>query len=106
MFENSVLVLNTLFIPVLIGHSNCYGFCHFETHRNALNHAGPPPQYTPEDRSFENLPMHDDDLDLDDPSNLPPSERPPDLPPPMAMIPSNRPISNNYENYPGELVVF
>ncbi|PFX14907.1 Receptor-type tyrosine-protein kinase FLT3 [Stylophora pistillata] len=63
---------------------------------------GPPPQYTPEDRSFENLPMHDDDLDLDDPSNLPPSERPPDLPPPMAMIPSNRPISNNYENYPDD----
>ena len=33
---------------------------------------------------------HPGDLDLDDPSTLPPSERPPDLPPPMAMLPSNR----------------
>ncbi|CAH3167452.1 unnamed protein product [Pocillopora meandrina] len=64
---------------------------------------GPPPQYTPEDRSFEDLPVHDgDDLDLDDPSNLPPNEGPPDLPPPMAMLPSNRPISNNYQNYPDD----
>ena len=50
--------------------------------------------------------MHDgDDLDLDDPSNLPPNEGPPDLPPPMAMLPSNRPISNNYQNYPGKVAV-
>ena len=51
---------------------------------------GPPPQYTPEDRSPEEPMHHPGDLDLNDPSTLPPSERPPDLPPPMAMLPSNR----------------
>ena len=60
---------------------------------------GPPPQYTPEDRSlerdFDNLdhvprsgrgprPMVTD-LDLDDPAG-----DPPDLPPPMAMLPNSR----------------
>ena len=43
------------------------------------------------------------DLDLDDPVNLPPSERPPDLPPPMAMLPSNRGMSN-YHHDPRKLI--
>lgn len=38
------------------------------------------------------------DLDLDDPVNLPRSERPPDLPPPMAMLPSNRGMSNYHHD--------
>ena len=59
---------------------------------------GPPPQYTPEDRSPEE-PMHyTGDLDLDDPANLPPSERPPDLPPPMAMLPSNRRVPSYHDD--------
>ncbi|XP_078379822.1 hemicentin-2-like isoform X2 [Oculina patagonica] len=60
----------------------------------------PPPQYTPEDRSPEEpMLQHPGDLDLDDPSSLPTSERPPDLPPPMAMLPSNRAVPNNYQDY-------
>ena len=43
------------------------------------------------------------DLDLDDPVNLPRSERPPDLPPPMAMLPSNRGMSN-YHHDPRKLI--
>ena len=66
-------------------------------------YSGPPPQYTPEDRSPAE-PMHyPGDLDLDDPVNLPRSERPPDLPPPMAMLPSNRGMSN-YHHDPRKLI--
>ena len=43
------------------------------------------------------------DLDLDDPVNLPRGERPPDLPPPMAMLPSNRGMSN-YHHDPRKLI--
>lgn len=65
----------------------------------ALYDTGPPPQYTPEDMSPEEpMLQHTGDLDLDDPSSLPLSERPPDLPPPMAMLPSNRPVPNNYHD--------
>ncbi|XP_073256452.1 uncharacterized protein [Porites lutea] len=66
---------------------------------NASAYKGwPPPQYTPEDRSpAEHMP-YPGDLDLDDPVNLPRSERPPDLPPPMAMLPSNRGMSNYHHD--------
>lgn len=58
---------------------------------------GPPPQYTREERSSEDLLMHSD-LDLDDPSTLPLSERRPDLPPPMAMLSSNQFNSSYYDS--------
>ena len=46
------------------------------------------------------------DLDLDDPSTLPPSERPPDLPPPMAMLSSNRAVPNHYQDHSREFSLF
>ena len=72
-----------------------------------LTPAGPPPQYTSDDMSpvepnhypsFRPRPPSGD-LDLDDPSNVPPSERPPDLPPPMAMLPGNRAMPNFHYDY-------
>ena len=63
--------------------------------------AGPPPQYTPEDRTPEEPVQLAGDLDLDDPSTLPASERPPDLPPPMAMLPSSRSMPVYYDD-PGK----
>lgn len=72
-----------------------------------LYHAGPPPQYTPEDLSPEDpMLQHPGDLDLDDPSSLPLTERPPDLPPPMAMLRSNRPRPSNYHDDPRKLLFF
>jgi len=62
----------------------------------------PSPKYIHEDRSPEE-PMPGD-LDLDDPSSLPPTERPPDLPTPMAMKPSKRPKPNNYHDDPSKFL--
>ncbi len=49
-----------------------------------------------DERSQESVLQHPGDLNLDDPSNLPPHEKPPDLPPPIATLPSNQADPGNF----------
>ncbi|XP_078379846.1 uncharacterized protein LOC144662792 isoform X2 [Oculina patagonica] len=53
-----------------------------------------------DERSQESVLQHPGDLNLDDPSNLPPHEKPPDLPPQIATLPSNQAMSNIYQADP------